>query len=79
MTNQQIYAIIGAAVITLVTQLLAGKMIKRLLLLPFEYLSSRTDNKIDDVLVDEAEKDLGIESRTLPPSQSNTSTIDTRK
>lgn len=48
-----------------VTALLTGKTFRRLLLLPFEYLARRSDNKADDKLIEEARKDLGIPDATL--------------
>lgn len=54
-------AAMGGAVVALLT----GKLVRRLLLLPFEYLSSRTSSKVDDKLVEEARKDLGVDSPTI--------------
>lgn len=54
-------ALIGA-----VTALLSGKLVRRLLLLPFELISRKTENKIDDKLVEEARQDLGVPDSTLP-------------
>lgn len=47
------------------TALLTGKTVRRLLLLPFEWVASKTGSKIDDKLVDEARKDLGVPDSTL--------------
>lgn len=49
-----------------VSALLTGKFLRRLLLLPFEYLTKQTNNKIDDKLLEEARKDLGVTDSTLP-------------
>jgi len=47
------------------TALLTGKTFRRLLLLPFELLSRKTSTKIDDKLVEEARKDLGVPDATI--------------
>lgn len=49
--------------------LLAGKTIRRLILLPFEWLASKTESRIDDKIVEQAEEDLGIPGGTLPNSE----------
>lgn len=49
--------------------LAAGKSLKRLVLLPFEYLARKTDSPVIDKLVEQAEEDLGIQSPTLPPEE----------
>ncbi len=49
--------------------LLAGKFLKRLIMLPFEYIARKTKTKIDDVLLAEAQKDLGIEEATLEKAE----------
>lgn len=48
------------------TSLLAGKAFRRVLLLPFEWLAKRTGSKVLDTIVDEAERDLGIDTPTIP-------------
>lgn len=48
-----------------VTALLTGKTLRRLLLLPFELISKKTETKIDDKLVEEARKDLGVTDATV--------------
>lgn len=47
----------GAA---LVASLAAGKGIRRLLLLPFEWAAGKWKNRTASVILDEVEKDLGI-------------------
>ncbi len=46
--------------------LAAGKTLKRLVLLPFEYLRNKSRSKVVDVLVSQAEQDLGIDKPTIP-------------
>lgn len=48
-----------------VTALLTGKTLRRLLLLPFEFISHKTQTRVDDKLVEEARKDLGVPDPTL--------------
>lgn len=40
--------------------LLTGKFIRKLILLLVEQVTSRTKNKIDDELLEQAEEDLGV-------------------
>lgn len=49
--------------------LVAGKTIRRIILLPFEWLASKTESRIDDKIVEQAEEDLGIPGGTLPNSK----------
>lgn len=58
--GMQILKTLGTIVGTMLTQLLAGKAIKRVILLPFEWLVKKTKNTEDDKIIKEAEKDLGI-------------------
>lgn len=51
-----------ASLSTLAVSLLAGKGIRRLIFLPFEWLASKTNTKVDDIILSEAEKDAGIDS-----------------
>lgn len=53
--------LVGAA-----AALFSGKFLRRLLLLPFEFLSRKTENKVDDKLVETARQDLGIPDPTIP-------------
>lgn len=64
MENIDIKTILMVALAGVVTALLTGKTLRRLLLLPFELLSKKTANKTDDKLVEEARKDLGIPDAT---------------
>lgn len=41
--------------------LLTGKAARRVLLLPLRMLAKKTATKEDDIIVEEAEKDLGLE------------------
>lgn len=52
-----------------VTALFSGKFVRRLLLLPFEYLTRKSGSKVEEVLLHEAAKDLGIDTPTLPPEE----------
>ncbi len=45
--------------------LLNGKAIRRLLTLPLEWIVRKTGNKTDDKLLEEVEKDLGLDGPTL--------------
>ena len=65
MENLDIKTLGMLALAGVVTALLTGKTVRRLLLLPFEWLASKTGSKIDDKLVDEARKDLGVHDATL--------------
>lgn len=65
MRLDEIWGQLGTYLLPLLVILLTGKFLRRLLLLPFEYLSRRTATKVDDVLVEEAGRDLGIERTTL--------------
>lgn len=58
--SPEIKAALGVALAGIGTMLLTGKGIRRLLLLPFEWLSSRTASKVDDVIVRQIESDLDI-------------------
>ena len=53
----------GSAVLALLT----GKTLRRLLLLPFKLIAAKTSTKEDDVLVEEAAKDLGLPSDASHP------------
>jgi hypothetical protein len=64
MNNIDINTILMVALAGVVTALLTGKTFRRLLLLPFEWISSKTGSKVDDKLVEEARKDLGIPDAT---------------
>lgn len=66
MNSIDISSLLLLAATGIVTAIFTGKFIRRLVLLPFEYLASRTSTTIDDKLLQEAEKDLGIDSPTLP-------------
>lgn len=57
-----------------VTALLTGKTLRRLLLLPFELLAKKTANKTDDKLVEEARKDLGVPDATHIEEENNKDT-----
>jgi hypothetical protein len=53
----------GSAVLALLT----GKTLRRLLLLPFKLIAAKTTTKEDDVLVEEAAKDLGLPVNAAQP------------
>ncbi len=53
---------VGLALAGLGAALLAGKSIRRLFLLPFEYFARKTPTHIDDVIVKQIEEDLGVKS-----------------
>jgi hypothetical protein len=54
-----------AGLVGAVTALLTGKTFRRILLLPFEWISGRTGTRVDDKLVEEARRDLGVQDPTL--------------
>lgn len=54
-----------------VAALFSGKFLRRLLLLPFEAISRQTKTKIDDKLVEEARRDLGVQDATIPEDDSD--------
>lgn len=57
---------VGAAVLAVLVSLLTGKTFKTLLLYPFQkWAAKNTDKTLGDKLVEEAEKDLGVDP--LPP------------
>lgn len=53
--------LLEAGFLALLGSLLMGRTLKRLILLPFEYLAKRTSNTIDDQIIADAEQDAGIE------------------
>lgn len=46
--------------------LAAGKAVRRIVFVPIEWLRNKLGNKAFDVIVEEAEKDVGIDKSTLP-------------
>ena len=65
MDNIDIKTVLMVGLAGVVTALLTGKTLRRLLLLPFELLAKKTANKTDDKLVEEARKDLGVPDKTI--------------
>ncbi len=65
MNSEEIKTAAMVALAGAVMALLTGKTVRRLLLLPFEWIASRTSSKTDDKLVDEARHDLGVPDATL--------------
>jgi hypothetical protein len=55
------HVLLGMASGGIVTALLTGKFIRRLLITPFDLIAEKTATQIDDKLVEEAKKDLGLE------------------
>lgn len=53
---------LGSAVLAILT----GKTFRRFLLLPFKLISKKTKNKEDDLLVQEAARDLGLSEDAAP-------------
>jgi hypothetical protein len=60
LTPEQLYMIIGMGAGSAVLAILTGKTFRRLLLLPFKLISKKTKTKEDDLLVQEAARDLGL-------------------
>lgn len=53
--------------------LASGKMIRRVLFLPAEYLARKSKSKVVEVLVTEGERDVGIDTPTIPEDSTNVS------
>lgn len=64
---EQYKTMIGTGVGSAVVLLLAGKTLRRLLLLPFKLLAEKTKTKEDDLLVEEAARDLDLPPDAAPP------------
>lgn len=56
--------------------LIAGKTIRRLLLLPFKFIVTKTKTKEDDLILQEAAKDLGLPEDAA--KRTNTDTKETK-
>lgn len=69
MENIDIKQLMLVGLAGIITALATGKLLRRILLLPFEWISRKTDSKIDDKLVDEARHDLGVDGPTLPEEE----------
>lgn len=50
----------------LIAMLAAGKALRRVLLLPLEWTRNKLGNRALDTIVEEVEKDLGIDKPTIP-------------
>lgn len=64
--KQQLYTLIGMGLGSAVLAILTGKTLRRLLLLPFKLISTKTKTKEDDLLVQEAARDLGLSEDAAP-------------
>lgn len=60
------YAQIAAYAAPIIAMLAAGKAVRRVVLLPFEWLRNKLKSRTLDVLLEEAERDLGIDKPTIP-------------
>lgn len=58
---------LGSAVLAILT----GKTFRRFLLLPFKLISRKTKTKEDDLLVQEAARDLGLSEDAAPEVNRN--------
>lgn len=58
---------LGSAVLAILT----GKTFRRFLLLPFKLISRKTKTKEDDLLVQEAARDLGLSEDAAPEVNKN--------
>lgn len=58
---------LGSAVLAILT----GKTFRRFLLLPFKLISRKTKTKEDDLLVQEAARDLGLPEDAAPEVKSD--------
>lgn len=70
--KQQLYTIIGMGLGSAVLAILTGKTFRRFLLLPFKLLSRKTKTKEDDLLVQEAARDLGLSEDAAPEVRNDT-------
>lgn len=52
---------LGTILLSMLMSIVTGRVLKRLVLWPLEKLASKTENKKDDQLVNDARKDLGLE------------------
>lgn len=66
---REIGGTIGQVLLSIAATLLAGRTFKELLLWPLRWLAGKTKSKLDDKLVEDAEKDLGLrnDTDTRPP------------
>ena len=62
-----INTLIVAGLAGILTTLLSGKFLRRLILLPFKFLVAKTKTKEDDRLVEEAALDLGLDESAARP------------
>lgn len=69
--KQQLYTLIGMGLGSAVLAILTGKTLRRLLLLPFKLISRKTKTKEDDLLVQEAARDLGLPEDAAPEVNKN--------
>jgi hypothetical protein len=65
-----INTLIVAGLAGIAATLLSGKFLKRLILLPFKLIASKTKTKEDDKLVEEAAHDLGLDESAAKPLDS---------
>lgn len=61
MSKQDIALYVTGALGPIVAALVAGRFLRRLILAPFKWLASKTENKFDDQLEKDAERDLGLD------------------
>lgn len=52
---------VGGVLLTMLTELLTGRFLRSLIILPFEKLAKKTTNTEDDRLVEQAKHDLHID------------------
>ena len=60
MTREELMIWGSAALAPIIASLVAGKAIRRVLFMPFEWLSKRTKTELDDQIIADAREDLGI-------------------
>lgn len=65
--NNIIIAGAGSALLALLT----GKTLRRLLLLPFKLIAAKTSTKEDDLIIQEAAKDLGLPDDAASQKEDN--------
>ena len=67
--KQQLYTLICMGLGSAVLAILTGKTFRRLLLLPLKLISKKTNTVEDDLLVQEAARDLGLPEDAGPEAK----------
>lgn len=59
------------ALIAMVVTVITGRTLKKAVVLALQWIARRTDNKVDDELVDTAANDLGVTDTTIDGRDDN--------